>query len=94
MPPQLCDGSTVIHDICSSSSSSAAMGYYIWYSEKGPGLAVTPLNSLIAVPNVIPPINGQFTNFILQYPVSRSRHSLTLNISETVRDTNIVSMEC
>ena len=22
MPPQLCDGNTVIHDICSSSSSS------------------------------------------------------------------------
>jgi len=27
-------------------------------------------------------------------PVSRSRHSLTLNISETVRDTVIVSIEC
>ena len=26
-------------------------------------------------------------------PVSRSRHSLTLNISETVQDTHIVSME-
>jgi len=26
-------------------------------------------------------------------PVSRSRHSLTLNISETVRDTDTVSME-
>ena len=26
--------------------------------------------------------------------VSRSRHSLTLKISETVRDTDIVSMEC
>jgi len=26
-------------------------------------------------------------------PVSRSRHSLTPNISETVRDTHIVSME-
>jgi len=26
-------------------------------------------------------------------PISRSRHSLTLNISETVRDTDIVSME-
>jgi len=26
-------------------------------------------------------------------PVSRSRYSLTMNVSETVRDTDIVSME-
>ena len=35
-----------------------------------------------------------FNDFERPLPrVSRSRHSLTLNISETVRDTDIVSME-
>ena len=39
--------------------------------------------------------NGAIFNDLelLLPPVSRSRHSLTLNISETVRDTDIVSVK-
>jgi len=40
-------------------------------------------------------LNGAIVNDLERSltPVSRSRHSLTLNISETVRDTDIVSTE-
>jgi len=40
-------------------------------------------------------LNGAISNDLERPlpPVSRSRHSLTLNVSETVRDTDIVSMK-
>jgi len=43
------------------------VGCYIWYSEEGPGWAGAPPSPLLTVPTVTahPPVNGQFTNFIL-----------------------------
>jgi len=37
--------------------------------------------------------NGAIFNDLERPPVSRSHYSLTLNITEAVRDTDIVSME-